>query len=129
MNSDAGDIVIDPFIGTGTTAIAAKKLGRKYIGIDIDSQYVEITKSKLEQVNPTIINGCYVSIFLDKVITVRNIDWDMVKSAFDIPSEPLELEKNEIERSSKKKSAKKDYLHHRPSPVFVRDSLFTSKKQ
>lgn len=42
MSSDEGDIILDPFIGTGTTAIAAKRLGRKYIGIEIDPTYAEI---------------------------------------------------------------------------------------
>ncbi len=96
MSSDEGDIVLDPFIGTGTTAIAAKKLGRKYIGIDIDPKYIEITKKKLENANPSLINGCYVSMFLDNVITIRDKDWEMIKEAFFIPKGPLELEKNEI---------------------------------
>lgn len=96
LSSDEGDIVLDPFIGTGTAAIAAKKLGRKFIGIDIDQKYVEITNKKLEEVEPTVINGCYVSNFLDKVITVRDKDWDKIKDAFVIPKDPLELEKKEI---------------------------------
>lgn len=129
MSSDKDDIILDPFIGTGTTAIAAKKLGRKYIGIDIDPKYVELTQKKLEEVDPTEINGCYVSTFLNKIITLRNKDWDVVKSAFDIPSEPLELEKKEVELNSKKKSTKKDYVRPKPSPAYVSDSLFTSKKQ
>ena len=89
FSSDEGDIVLDPFMGTGTTAIAAKKLGRKFIGIDIDSKYVEITNKKLEDVQPTLINGCYVSNFLDNVITVRDKDWDKIKEAFFIPRDPL----------------------------------------
>ena len=96
MSSDEGDIVLDPFVGTGTTAIAAKKLGRKFIGIDIDPKYVEITNKKLEEAEPTIINGCYVSHFLDNVITVRDKDWDKIKDAFFIPKDPLELEKRDI---------------------------------
>lgn len=96
MSSDEGDIILDPFIGTGTTAIAAKKLGRQFIGIDIDPKYVEIANIKLEQVEPILINGCFVSIFLDNVITVRDKDWDKVKDAFVIPRDPLELEKNGI---------------------------------
>ncbi len=103
MSTDEGDIVLDPFIGTGTTAIAAKKLGRKFIGIDIDPKYVEITNRKLEQTEPTIINGCYVSIFLDKVATVRDKDWDKIKDVFVIPADPLELEKKEIYLLYKKK--------------------------
>lgn len=50
MATDEGDIVLDPFIGTGTTALAAKRLGRKYIGIDIDPEYVYITRVKLKEV-------------------------------------------------------------------------------
>lgn len=96
MSTGEGDIILDPFIGTGTTAIAAKKLGRKFIGIDIDPKYVEITNKKIEEVEPTVINGCYVSNFLDNVITVRDMDWDKIKDAFFIPKDPLELEKGEI---------------------------------
>jgi site-specific DNA-methyltransferase (adenine-specific) len=96
MSCDEGDIVLDPFVGTGTTAIAAKKLGRKFIGIDIDPKYVEIANKKLEEAEPTTISGCYVGNFLDKVITVRDKDWDKIKEAFFIPRDQLELEKGEI---------------------------------
>lgn len=43
-------IVLDPFVGSGTTAVAAKKLGRKFIGIDINPEYVEIALRRLERV-------------------------------------------------------------------------------
>jgi len=105
LSSDEGDIVLDPFLGTGTTAIAAKKLGRKFIGIDIDPKYVEIANKKLATTAPTVINGCYVSIFLGNVITVRNIDWDKIKDTFVIPQDPLELEKKEIYLPQKKTKA------------------------
>jgi modification methylase len=42
-------IVIDPFCGTGTTLVAAKLLGKKYIGIDISKEYVEYAKRRLER--------------------------------------------------------------------------------
>ncbi len=105
MSSNEEDIVLDPFIGTGTTAIAAKKLGRRFIGIDVDPKYVEITNKKLEQVEPTVINRCYVSIFLENVITVRDKDWNKIKEAFIIPKNPLELEKMEIQLLGKKRKA------------------------
>jgi len=102
MSSNEGDLVLDPFIGTGTTAIAAKRLGRRYIGIDIDQKYVDITSKKLKETEPTLINGCYVSIFLDSVITIRDKDWNKLKSAFYIPEDPTELERKEIHLQNKK---------------------------
>lgn len=79
MTTEVGDTVLDPFVGTGTTAIAAKKLGRSYIGIDVDSKYTKIADQKLKEVTPTKINGCFVSLFLDKVVTIRNKDYQVLK--------------------------------------------------
>ncbi|MCL2772095.1 MAG: site-specific DNA-methyltransferase [Oscillospiraceae bacterium] len=42
------DLVLDPFSGSGTTAVAAKKLGRNYIGIDIVREYCDLSESNLE---------------------------------------------------------------------------------
>jgi DNA modification methylase len=42
-----GGIVLDPFIGSGTTAVVAQKLGRNFIGIDLNPQYVEMAKRAL----------------------------------------------------------------------------------
>ncbi len=42
------NILIDPFLGSGTTAVACKKLGIQYVGIEIDEEYIEIAKKRLE---------------------------------------------------------------------------------
>lgn len=39
IHSNEGDIVLDPFIGSGTTAVAALETGHKYIGYEIDERY------------------------------------------------------------------------------------------
>jgi len=90
MTTDEGDIVLDPMVGTGTTAIAAKRMGRKYIGIDIDNSYVKIAEDNLKYTEPTKIDGVYASIFLNKVISVRDKDYKKVESFL----KPTELKVN-----------------------------------
>lgn len=43
-------VVLDPFMGSGTTCVASKKLNRKYIGIDIEEKNIKITKERLQSV-------------------------------------------------------------------------------
>lgn len=47
--TDEGDLVLDPFCGSGTTLVAAKLLNRKYIGIDISKEAIELAKLRLEK--------------------------------------------------------------------------------
>lgn len=49
MFSRPGDTILDPFAGSGTTCLAAKKLNRKYIGIEREAEYVEIAEARLAQ--------------------------------------------------------------------------------
>jgi site-specific DNA-methyltransferase (adenine-specific) len=60
--SNKGDLVLDPFTGSGTTGIAAYRTGRKFIGFEIDPVYYKAAKERLNretaQVNlMDIING------------------------------------------------------------------------
>ena len=49
--SKPGMTVLDPFLGSGTTAVACKKLGRNFIGIEKEPAYVAIAEKRLEKVN------------------------------------------------------------------------------
>jgi DNA modification methylase len=47
MFSFAGDTVLDPFVGTGTTMLAAARAGRNSIGIEVDPTYVQLARERL----------------------------------------------------------------------------------
>ena len=44
-----GDVVLDPFSGSGSTALAARQLARRYVGVDIDPHYVELARARVIQ--------------------------------------------------------------------------------
>lgn len=46
--SREGDVVYDPFMGSGTTALAAAMLGRHYVGSDISEKYIKMAESKIQ---------------------------------------------------------------------------------
>ena len=46
-----GDVILDPFMGSGTTAVAAKKLNRHYIGFEISENYCKIAENRLNNLN------------------------------------------------------------------------------
>ncbi|TNE61650.1 MAG: site-specific DNA-methyltransferase [Alphaproteobacteria bacterium] len=47
-----GDVVLDPFFGTGTTGAVAKKLGRHFIGIEREDAYIEVAQARLDAIEP-----------------------------------------------------------------------------
>ena len=46
--SNTGNVVLDPFMGTGTTAVVAHALGRDYLGFDINKDYIKMAKARIE---------------------------------------------------------------------------------
>ena len=49
-STNAGDIVLDAFNGSGTTGVSCIQNGRKYIGIELEGEYIKLTKKRLEEV-------------------------------------------------------------------------------
>jgi site-specific DNA-methyltransferase (adenine-specific) len=48
------DLVLDPFMGSGTTAVAAKKIKRNFLGIDINNKYCQLAQDRLFQIQPRL---------------------------------------------------------------------------
>lgn len=55
--SGVGDLVIDPFLGSGTSRMVAKKLGRDFIGIELDKHYFEIAKNRIAECERELNNN------------------------------------------------------------------------
>lgn len=60
--TNENDLVLDPFMGSGTTGVACKELNRNFIGMEIVDKYYEIAKQRLEETNENVIRG-QLSIF------------------------------------------------------------------
>jgi modification methylase len=56
-STNPGDVVLDPFFGTGTTGVVATKLSRRWIGIERDPEYVRMAQERIEAVVPPVSEG------------------------------------------------------------------------
>jgi DNA modification methylase len=54
MFSFVGDTVLDPFVGTGTTMLAAARAGRNSIGVEIDPSYISLARNRLNKALPSM---------------------------------------------------------------------------
>lgn len=57
LNNIDGDVVLDPFMGSGTTGVVCRDLNRNFIGIELDEDYINIAKNRIQEIeNQLIIN-------------------------------------------------------------------------
>ncbi len=52
-STNPGDVILDPFFGTGTSGAVAKKLGRHFIGIERDRDYIEAARARIDAIEPS----------------------------------------------------------------------------
>lgn len=86
--SRPGDTVLDPFLGAGTSAVVADRLGRHCIGIELNPEYVEIARRRVEQDAPL-----FASVTVDAPASCGRTDIgqpDLIEHSLARPSETLE---------------------------------------
>ena len=88
LATDKGDVVLDPFCGRGTTLVAAMLLNRKYIGIDISEDAIELTKKRLA--NPVKSNSLLLK---NGMASYLNQDKDILGILKIIEAEPVQRNK------------------------------------
>ncbi|MGH9590969.1 MAG: DNA-methyltransferase [Terracidiphilus sp.] len=62
MFSFVGDTVLDPFLGTGTTSVAAAKVGRNSLGYEVDPHYFEMAHKRIENEAPSLFNKTMIQV-------------------------------------------------------------------
>ena len=73
-SSNEGQVVFDPFLGSGTTSVVAKKLNRKFVGIEIDEKYACISEKRIEAAGrEKKIQGLYDGVFWERNILSKLI--------------------------------------------------------
>lgn len=103
LTTDENDIVLDPFSGTGTTAISAKRLGRRYIGFELDEKYAQISTEKLENTEPNFKLGeTWVSFYLNDIVTIRHKDWEELQKYFIVPNPAKTIDYNKTKIKDKR---------------------------
>ncbi|NJK30831.1 MAG: site-specific DNA-methyltransferase [Acaryochloris sp. SU_5_25] len=66
-SSNPGDVIFDPFLGSGTTSVVAKKLGRQYFGVELDEMYACLAEKRLEMAETEpAIQGYFQGVFWER---------------------------------------------------------------
>ncbi|MBI2645247.1 thermonuclease family protein [Candidatus Uhrbacteria bacterium] len=91
MFSFAGDTVLDPFVGSGTTSLAAKKLGRSSVGYEINTKFIDSIKQKLDVDTGRMFNNSNVDLINQEKL---NIDFnDQISKLPYIFTDTIKLDK------------------------------------
>lgn len=92
-SSKEGDVVFDPFLGSGTTSVVAKKLRRRYCGVEINEEYCCLAEKRLEMANTdTTIQGYTNGVFWERnTLNKQNAEVPTHKKRKEIAVAPVQM--------------------------------------
>lgn len=73
-SSKPGDWILDPFSGSATTGIAANLLGRRYLGLEIEDDFLQLSKARRKELDNPEIRNSYISRLVKSGIIPRQVD-------------------------------------------------------
>jgi len=111
--TNEGDLVLDPFCGSGTTCVAAKSLNRKYIGIDLSEDAVQLTNDRLEKL--VISDSNLLKNGIDSYIGKSEKDLGILKSIGAVP----------VQRNTGIDGFLKQQINGKPIPVRIQKDFET----
>ncbi|HEX9369529.1 MAG TPA: DNA methyltransferase [Roseiflexaceae bacterium] len=88
-SSNPGDVVLDPFFGTGTTGAVAKRLGRRFIGIEKDQSYIEGARRRIDTITPRMFGDEVLGRFETKRSAPRIAFSSIVENGLLSPGDAL----------------------------------------
>lgn len=93
-SSKPGDVVLDPFFGSGTTGVVAKRLHRNWIGIEKERKYVEIARRRIEAVQPEAFDAPTFDVTSKAKLAPRVEFSTLLENGYVHPGQPLYFDKN-----------------------------------
>lgn len=93
-SSDPGDIILDPFFGSGTTGAVAKKLGRSFVGIEENEEYISASSKRISGIPVTALDNQALGAFPNKRNEPRVPFATLLEQGLLIPGQKLFLDKD-----------------------------------
>lgn len=114
MTTDAGDCVFDPFMGTGTTAIACKRLGRRWCGSELNPEFRSIALKNVASENfVSRLGQTWVGYYFTddpRIITIRECDWEALKPYFAVPADLRSIDRHVLTFGTTRGGGLNDFL-------------------